>query len=58
MMCFRIGFYSFPGEFTGASLGVALAMAWWGVSPLATQWLALLGLSGDEIADLKARKVI
>ena len=34
------------GSASGASLGVALAMAWWGVSPLATQWLALLGLSG------------
>ena len=34
------------GSASGASLGVALAMALFGVSPLATQWLAKLGLTG------------
>ena len=34
------------GSASGASLGVALAMALLGVSPLATQWIAKLGLVG------------
>ena len=34
------------GSASGASLGVALAMALLGVSPLATEWLARLGLAG------------
>jgi len=34
------------GSASGASLGVALAMAMLGVSPLATHWLARLGLTG------------
>jgi iron complex transport system permease protein len=34
------------GSASGASLGVALAMGLLGVSPLATQWLALVGLTG------------
>ena len=34
------------GSASGASLGVALGMALFGVSPLATQWLAKLGLTG------------
>ena len=34
------------GSASGASLGVALAMALFGVSPLATQWVARLGLTG------------
>jgi iron complex transport system permease protein len=34
------------GSASGASLGVALAMALLGVSPLATEWLVRLGLSG------------
>jgi iron complex transport system permease protein len=34
------------GSASGASLGVALAMALFGVSPLATHWLARIGLTG------------
>ena len=34
------------GSASGASLGVALAMAVLGLSPLATQWVAQLGLTG------------
>jgi iron complex transport system permease protein len=34
------------GSASGASLGVAMAMALFGVSPLATQWVARLGLTG------------
>ena len=34
------------GSASGASLGVALAMALFGVSPMATQWVAKLGLTG------------
>ena len=34
------------GSASGASLGVAAAMALFGVSPLATHWLARLGLTG------------
>jgi len=34
------------GSASGASLGVALAMALLGISPLATHWLARLGLTG------------
>ena len=34
------------GSASGASLGVALAMALFGVSPLTTQWVARLGLTG------------
>lgn len=34
------------GSASGASLGVALAMALFGVSPLATPWVARLGLTG------------
>ena len=34
------------GSASGASLGVALAMALFGVSPLATHWVARVGLTG------------
>jgi len=34
------------GSASGAALGVALALALFGVSPLATQWLLRLGLTG------------
>ncbi len=34
------------GSASGASLGVALAMALFGVSPLATQWVARIGITG------------
>ena len=34
------------GSASGASLGVALSMALFGVSPLATQWVVRLGLTG------------
>jgi iron complex transport system permease protein len=34
------------GSASGASLGVALAMALFGISPLATHWLARVGLTG------------
>ena len=34
------------GSASGAALGVALAMALFGVSPLATHWVARLGLTG------------
>lgn len=34
------------GSASGASLGVAIAMALFGVSPLATHWLARIGLTG------------
>ena len=34
------------GSASGASLGVALALALFGVSPMATQWLVRLGLTG------------
>ena len=34
------------GSASGASLGVAVALALFGVSPFATQWLARLGLTG------------
>lgn len=34
------------GSASGASLGVALALALFGVSPFATQWLVRLGLTG------------
>ena len=34
------------GSASGASLGVALAMALFGVSPMGTQWVARLGLTG------------
>ncbi|MFT7117397.1 MAG: iron complex transport system permease protein [Rhodoferax sp.] len=34
------------GSASGASLGVALAMGLFGISPLATQWLTRLGLTG------------
>ncbi len=34
------------GSASGASLGVALAMALFGVSPLATHWLTRIGLTG------------
>ncbi|CAN5526598.1 iron ABC transporter permease [soil metagenome] len=38
------------GSASGASLGVALAMALLGVSPLATGWLARIGLTGAAFA--------
>jgi iron complex transport system permease protein len=38
------------GSASGASLGVALAMALFGVSPLATHWLARIGLTGAAFA--------
>ena len=34
------------GSASGASLGVAMAMALFGISPLATHWLARIGLTG------------
>jgi iron complex transport system permease protein len=34
------------GSASGASLGVALALAFFGISPFATQWLVRLGLTG------------
>ncbi len=34
------------GSASGAALGVAAAMAWFGVSPMAMWWLARLGLTG------------
>ncbi|MDP2368071.1 FecCD family ABC transporter permease [Rhodoferax sp.] len=34
------------GSASGSSLGVALALAFFGVSPFATQWLVRLGLTG------------
>lgn len=38
------------GSASGASLGVALALALFGVSPLATHWLVRLGLTGAAFA--------
>jgi iron complex transport system permease protein len=38
------------GSASGASLGVALALASWGISPLASQWLLRLGLTGAAFA--------
>jgi iron complex transport system permease protein len=38
------------GSASGASLGVALAMALFGVSPLATHWVARIGLTGAAFA--------
>ena len=38
------------GSASGASLGVALVLALFDVSPLATQWLARLGLTGAAFA--------
>ena len=38
------------GSASGASLGVALALALFGVSPFATQWLVRLGLTGAAFA--------
>lgn len=38
------------GSASGASLGVALAMVLFGVSPLATHWLARVGLTGAAFA--------
>lgn len=38
------------GSASGASFGVALALALFGVSPLATQWLVQLGLTGAAFA--------
>ncbi len=38
------------GSASGASLGVALALASWGVSPFASQWLLRLGLTGAAFA--------
>ncbi|MFZ4284922.1 FecCD family ABC transporter permease [Variovorax sp. HJSM1_2] len=34
------------GSASGAALGGALAMAWLGVSPVAAQWFALVGITG------------
>lgn len=34
------------GSASGASLGVAVALAWLGVNPFATEWLVRLGLTG------------
>ena len=42
------------GSASGASLGVALAMALFGVSPLATQWAGRLGLTGAAFAGATA----
>lgn len=38
------------GSASGASLGVALALAAWGVSPMATEWLLRLGMTGVAFA--------
>lgn len=38
------------GSASGASLGVAVALALFGVSPFATQWLVRLGLTGAAFA--------
>jgi iron complex transport system permease protein len=38
------------GSASGASLGVALALALFGVSPFATQWVVRLGLTGAAFA--------
>jgi iron complex transport system permease protein len=38
------------GSASGASFGVALALALFGVSPVATQWLVQLGLTGAAFA--------
>lgn len=38
------------GSASGASLGVALALALFGVSPFATEWLVRLGLTGAAFA--------
>ncbi|MDO9179401.1 MAG: iron chelate uptake ABC transporter family permease subunit, partial [Agitococcus sp.] len=38
------------GSASGASLGVALALVFFGVSPFATQWLVRLGLTGAAFA--------
>ena len=38
------------GSASGAALGVALALALFGVSPFATQWLVRLGLTGAAFA--------
>jgi iron complex transport system permease protein len=38
------------GSASGASLGVALALALFGVSPLATEWVVRLGLTGAAFA--------
>lgn len=38
------------GSASGAALGVALALTLWGVSPLAAQWLARVGLTGVAFA--------
>lgn len=38
------------GSASGASLGVASALVFFGVSPLATQWLVRLGLTGAAFA--------
>ena len=38
------------GSASGASLGVALALALFGISPLATHWLVRLGLTGAAFA--------
>lgn len=38
------------GSASGASLGVALSLALFGVSPFATQWLVRLGLTGAAFA--------
>jgi len=38
------------GSASGASLGVALALVLFGVSPLATEWLVRLGLTGAAFA--------
>ena len=42
------------GSASGASLGVACAMLLFGVSPLATQWLARIGLTGAAFAGAAA----
>ena len=46
------------GSASGASLGVALAMALFGVSPLATQWVARLGLTGAAFLGAVAAVVL
>ena len=46
------------GSASGAALGVAVALALWGVSPFAMQWLVRLGLTGAAFAGAVAGVVL
>jgi iron complex transport system permease protein len=46
------------GSASGAALGVAVALALWGVSPFATEWLVRLGLTGAAFAGAVAGVVL